>query len=209
MLTISRLATASGTSVATIKFYLREGLVPRGDPAAPARAFYGGSHVERLVLIRVLRTLGGLGIPAIRALCAVIDRRDARLEDVACRTMDALGSQTSRPHGSATDRARAQRDVRTFLRSRQIDVRPKSRAVADLADALASLRRVVPGVSVEALAPYLDAMLALAERDVAQTRQLVTGAAEAAYAATLSLVLWEPLLLILRRISLEHAVRSR
>ena len=45
---ISDLSRASGVTIPTIKFYLREGLLPSGDRTARNQATYEAAHVRRL-----------------------------------------------------------------------------------------------------------------------------------------------------------------
>lgn len=52
---ISQLAQSSGESIPTIKFYIRRGLLPPGNPSAKNQASYDRDHLERLSLIRTLR----------------------------------------------------------------------------------------------------------------------------------------------------------
>jgi hypothetical protein len=47
-------------------------------------------------------------------------------------------------------------------------------------------------------------MCALAERDFEENKHLVRDAASAALGATFGTVLWEPILILLRRIAHEH-----
>ncbi len=59
--------------IPTVKFYLREGLLPPGTPTARNQARYDESHLERLRLIRALTTVGGLEIGAVRELMEVLE----------------------------------------------------------------------------------------------------------------------------------------
>ena len=78
---LRELSAATGVSAASIKFYLREGLLPRGDEVHPTRAEYGSRHVDRLNLISGLRSVVGLRIDQIRALVGIIEDPDvSRLE---------------------------------------------------------------------------------------------------------------------------------
>lgn len=45
---ISELSRASGVSTATIKYYLREKLLPEGRLTSATQAQYGQAHVDRL-----------------------------------------------------------------------------------------------------------------------------------------------------------------
>src|SRR3954453_17373569 len=71
---MAELSRATGVPVATIKYYLREGLLPRGEvTTSPNQAQYGEEHVRRLTLVRSLVEVGGLSIAAGRAVLAAID----------------------------------------------------------------------------------------------------------------------------------------
>jgi DNA-binding transcriptional MerR regulator len=70
---LKELSAATGVSAASIKFYLREGLLQRGDEIHPTRAEYGSRHVERLELITGLRSVVGLRINQIRTLIGLIE----------------------------------------------------------------------------------------------------------------------------------------
>lgn len=87
---LSALAEATGTSTASIKYYLRAGLLPPGAKRNQTTAVYDDSHVERLELIAALRQLVGLSIEQIGTLTAVIDDAQASMLDVM-QTAQMLG----------------------------------------------------------------------------------------------------------------------
>jgi DNA-binding transcriptional MerR regulator len=70
---ISELSRASDVPIATIKFYVREGLLPPGELSHPNQASYSGEHVRRLRLIRALTEVGGLSVSSAREVIAAID----------------------------------------------------------------------------------------------------------------------------------------
>lgn len=70
---ISELGQQTGVPVATIKFYLREGLLPAGTPTARNQADYDERHRRRLLLIRALTSVGQLDLMSVRALLQAID----------------------------------------------------------------------------------------------------------------------------------------
>lgn len=74
---LSELAACTGVPVATIKYWIREGLVPRGPLRNERTAVYGTEHRERVELVRTLRTDFDASITTIRALTSAIDRGDA------------------------------------------------------------------------------------------------------------------------------------
>ena len=71
---VSELSQATGVPVPTIKYYLREGLLPRGETTtSPNQASYGDEHVARLRLIRSLLDVGGLSVATVRDVLAAVD----------------------------------------------------------------------------------------------------------------------------------------
>lgn len=76
---MSELSERSGVSVPSVKFYLREGLLPAGERTSANQATYAASHVERLRLIRALIEVGGLSVSAVRAVLAAVDATDMPL----------------------------------------------------------------------------------------------------------------------------------
>lgn len=69
---LRHLVRASGTSAASIKFYLREGLLPPGRSVNATLAEYDERHLTRLRLIRTLRWLD-VPMPRIKLLTDAID----------------------------------------------------------------------------------------------------------------------------------------
>ena len=73
---ISELARESGTSVATIKYYLREGLLAPGERVNAREASYGQGHVRRLRLIRAMVEVLGASIEQVRKILRAADDAD-------------------------------------------------------------------------------------------------------------------------------------
>ena len=69
---ISELAAAAGVAVPTIKYYLREGLLPEGVRTAATQAEYGPRHVDRLRVIRAL-VAAGVSVAEIRKVVTALD----------------------------------------------------------------------------------------------------------------------------------------
>jgi DNA-binding transcriptional MerR regulator len=70
---MAELSRASGIPVATIKFYLREQLLPAGERTGPNQSRYGEEHLRRLRLIRGLLEVGGLSVAAARGVIDAVD----------------------------------------------------------------------------------------------------------------------------------------
>lgn len=70
---IAELSRTAGVPVPTIKFYLREGVLPAGERTGRNQASYDESHVRRLRLIRAMVDLGGLSLAAVREIVTAVD----------------------------------------------------------------------------------------------------------------------------------------
>ncbi|GAB3489735.1 MerR family transcriptional regulator [Nocardiopsis coralliicola] len=70
---MAELSRQSGVPVATIKYYLREGLLPKGEALAATQASYGPEHIRRLRLIRALSDVAGLPLATVRGLVSAVD----------------------------------------------------------------------------------------------------------------------------------------
>ena len=70
---ISELSERSGVPVATVKFYIREGMLPRGESVSATRAEYGDEHLARLRLIAALADVRGLPLSRVRDILALVD----------------------------------------------------------------------------------------------------------------------------------------
>jgi DNA-binding transcriptional MerR regulator len=210
--TVSELAKETGIPVARIKFYLREQLLPAGNLKAQKRAFYEVRHAQRLRLIHTLREVAELGVPAIRDLCKLLDGQAKNdLSSVVLHVIDALGRREPRKKSPAPrELARTKQELSALFQARGMRVRSSARALVDLANALVGLRQLLAAeVPAQALTPYLDAMCALAETDFAAIEHLVSDGPSAGLAATYGTVLWEPVLILLRRIAHESVASTR
>jgi DNA-binding transcriptional MerR regulator len=93
---IAELSRVSRLPVATIKYYLREGLLPQGELTAANQADYSALHLHRLRLIRVLTQTGGLSLAATREVLAAIDDATLSTHDMLSTVQRALAP--SRAH---------------------------------------------------------------------------------------------------------------
>lgn len=204
--TISQLAEASGVSVASIKYYLREGLLPSGDAAAERRAHYDRQHLERLHLIRVLRDVGQLPIATIAGIFEALEN-GGRPFAIVAGAMDALATTAGLDRTRDVERAR--KEVRTMLRGMGVKARADSGAVDDLATALVKLRDVWGELPAERLRPYAESARALAKLESDANRDVFTGDTETLLrTVVLGTVLFEPVLLALRRVMHEDFARA-
>src|ERR1700685_860191 len=118
---MAELSRSSGVPVATIKYYLREGLLPPGEATSATRAEYDETHLRRLQLIRDLVELGEGPGGAIRKILAVVDDESAGVHVMLGTVQYQLGPHPALPaqddpdwraagrRGGALTRARGRR----------------------------------------------------------------------------------------------------
>jgi DNA-binding transcriptional MerR regulator len=88
------LSQQAGVSTASIKYYLREGLLPPGEAVHATRARYTQKHIRRLEVILALRHIVHLNIEQIRIILALADDGAPRLELLATVQREVLGLGT-------------------------------------------------------------------------------------------------------------------
>lgn len=161
---LKELSRQSGVSPASIKYYLREGLLPAGETVNATRAQYSARHVERLGLIQVLRRTVGLNIEQIRGLLTMADDGAPRLALLAAVQRVVLDLDTSATNSGDVPTQAADAVVR--LRNwpdYPSDARHALNAHLELMESLS-----IP-VSGELLDTYSKAMDDVAGLDIAAT----------------------------------------
>lgn len=166
---IAELSRATGVPPATIKWYLREGLLPKGESTARNQAQYDDAHVRRLRLIRALVDIGGLTTQQARSILAVVDDPNASIDQVVGVAHGALARV---PESGVDPTSLAQVDH--FLASRGWTVTPSSPGRAELAGILQAMAQLSPSddtsdeALIAGLAPYADAIAQLAAAEVGE-----------------------------------------
>lgn len=196
---ISELSAHTGVPVPTIKYYLREGLLPEGERSAPTQAAYGETHVQRLRVIRALIESG-------------VSVAEAR------RVIEALDN----PPKSAHELLGAAHSAITPLADASLDLAAAEELVAGLgwkpgmcdetvlfavASAMQALERAGFEIPRGTMPVYLRSMSEIADAEISG---VPTESAEAAVRyVVLGSVLVEPLLLALRRVAQQVASAER
>lgn len=142
---IGELSRRSGVPVPTIKFYVREGLLPAGQLTSPNQASYDSGHERRLKLIRALLDVGGLSLAAIGDVLHTIDDPAQPVHNVlgvAAKRITAL--EGSEPGPELED---AREEVAELLVRRGWRAEAHSPAGEALAGVLVALRRAGHGGS--------------------------------------------------------------
>ncbi|MGN7800483.1 MerR family transcriptional regulator [Leifsonia sp. 22587] len=110
---ISELAERSGTPAATIKYYVREGLLPAGDRQGGNRTVYGEQHERRLRLIRAMLEVGKLSIASVKSVLAALDEPDAPIAHTFDVAQQALSRSAVPDVSEPSDDAYARVDALT------------------------------------------------------------------------------------------------
>lgn len=202
---IAELSRAAGVPVPTIKFYLREGLLPPGRRTARNQAEYGDEHLRRLRLVRVLRDVGGLTLAQVRDVLAAIEDERLSPHEMLGVAQRALART---PDGDDPGHAAARREIDDLLAALGWRVSEAAPARRSLADALVALRRLGRDVTAETFRPYADDALRIAEREV---RSVIPSSsrAEAVERMVVGTVVYEKVLIALRRLAHEHVSATR
>ncbi|MCB8903368.1 MULTISPECIES: MerR family transcriptional regulator [unclassified Streptomyces] len=161
---IGELSRRTGVSIPTIKFYVREGLLPAGELTSPNQASYGEAHVQRLRLIRALLDVGGLSVAAVREVILAIDDPERSVHKLLGTVASGLVPRYDRESQAGIEDARKQ--VAALIAARGWRVHQGNPASEALAVALAAVDEAGHGSFVEVLDTYADAAERVARADL-------------------------------------------
>jgi DNA-binding transcriptional MerR regulator len=194
---MSELSERSGTTVATLKYYLREGLVPAGESLGATRADYSEAHLQRVRLVRALID-AGVSVAESKRVVEALDSPPTSRHDLLGKAQYALPATHAQV--SVSD------EVRDLLGRLGWRVSPDSPALRSLTGAIAAARSAGVPLEPESLTGYAHATEGIAAVDVAAVpRDDLAAALHRVVAGT---VLVDPVLAALRRLAQEH-VSSR
>lgn len=196
---ISELSRRAGVTVPTIKYYLREGLLPEGERSSATQAAYGERHLERLRVIRALLD-AGVSIAETRRVLGALDDPPASPHLLLGEAHAAI----TPPADEELDLADAERLVAGLgWHPGMCD----PAVVYAVARALQGLERAGFVVPDAVMAEYLASMRRIADAEIAG---VPTESAEAAVRyVVLGSVLVEPLLSALRRVAQQVSSGER
>lgn len=198
---MAELSAESGVPVATIKYYLREGLLPRGERTNTNQARYQASHVRRLKLVRALLDIGGLSIARVREVLDGIDSPTG-LHSVLGRTQRGLTLGRAQVDDSA--RAWAADQLGRVADQRGWLLTPDDPVVDAAVDTLATVAALGRTELADRLDRYAELADRTAELDLAGVRDL-PDRESVVEAAVIGTVLGDALLAALRRLAQQHA----
>ena len=208
---ISELSDRSRVPVPTIKYYLREGLLAAGERTAPNQAQYGEAHIQRLQIIRALRDVGALSIDQVRRVLEAVDDSGPPSPRFVGLAIDAL-SERGRPRRQPSPEEEAElagalEAVDGILAGLGWRVRKECAAKRDLAEALLALARLGPEAdegSGDSLSVYIRAAEMISQTEIPDDWDPAAAPASALEYAVIGTVLFEPVILSLRRLANEH-----
>ncbi|KOU34464.1 transcriptional regulator [Streptomyces sp. WM6373] len=204
---ISELSRRTGVPVASIKYFLRQGLLPAGRATAATLAEYGEEHAQRLRLIKALTTLGGLSIAATRDVLGAVDQAHG-VEGALGAVSYALPVPGVRPEEGSEGDATAGAEVTELLATLEWQVPGTSPHVKGLTAALKELRRLDAHYAPAELAAYARLAESVARLDLERAVG-IDDPVSLAERAVVVLAVCAPVFELLRRLAQEDQVRRR
>ena len=204
---MAALSERSGTPVATVKYYLREGLLHAGERTSRTQTEYDESHVRRLRMIRALMDVGGLSVAHTGDVIAAMEDEEAAVGEVlsaAQRSVSRFAATTA-----PLDRERALAQLDQVIDSRGWQVSPGNPGRAAAADVLATFDQL-GGFDYTALVQAAAAAADLvAETDLETVLAATGGREEMVEIVVVGTVLGDVLMLAMRRMAQEHFARKQ
>ena len=200
---ISALAAAADLPIATVKFYLREGLLHPGAATSATQASYDETHVRRLRLIRALTGTVGLSVQQARTILGLVDDPGDDLYATLGRAVSALPPAVDAASDDDPDpypRARAALEALGQVYD------PRFAAVAQLETALEAAEAAGMPISEDRLLEYGRGLRDIAAFDLERMPQEPHAAVEYTVLGT---ALYEPVLLALRRLAHQDVAARR
>ncbi|MEU3415513.1 MULTISPECIES: MerR family transcriptional regulator [unclassified Streptomyces] len=208
---LAELSRRSGVSTATIKYYLREGLLPPGRQVNTTTAEYDEEHLRRLRLVRAMIQVGRLPVATVREVLGHVD--DDSLGR-SIRLGAALWALPQVPEPDEEDEyvQAAHREVAALLdRLGWLNAKllaTISPAYRSLVVGVAAFRRLGYDWGAERLAPYAELMHRTAVLDLDNLETQPTEAERIEF-AVLGAIVNEPLLRALHRLAQEEESARR
>ncbi|HSJ19648.1 MAG TPA: MerR family transcriptional regulator [Nocardioidaceae bacterium] len=198
---LAELSARSGLSTATIKYYLRAGLLPAGVTRSATWASYDESHVRRLRLVRALTDVAGLSLEEVRGVVEAVDASGSDHQARGAAQWPLSPAPAREPSTTSVER------VEALLSRHGWELASESPHRRTLAAALDTLDELDFAATDEILDAYARGLESVAEIEVARVAA-ETEPVVAAERLVVGTLLYEPVLLTLRRMAHE-AVSAR
>jgi DNA-binding transcriptional MerR regulator len=198
---VSELADHAGVPLATVKYYLREQLLPAGQMVGPRRAEYDESHLGRLRVLRLLREVGEVPVTSLRRVVEALDDDSLSVHEAMTVVADVI-SAAPEPDLQDPDSLATVDAVLGAVGWSHI--RPESMDRQRLASLVTLLKGPGPlGASVEVLSFYAAIADQLARAEIALVDQTTDRAQQLEQMVTGS-VLFGQVFGLLRQLGHEH-----
>jgi DNA-binding transcriptional MerR regulator len=198
---MAELSAESSVPVATIKYYLREGLLQPGERTSPNQARYGDVHIRRLKLIRGLIDVGGLSVAEVGNVLEAIDEQEP--------THSVLGVAhhgLKVPKATVDDegRAWAMARIEAMAEEQKWKIKPGDAVTEALVGVLCTFRELDRVQLLDGFNHYAELADQMAQQDLAMVGAMPT-TESMVETAVVGTVLGEALLIVLRRLAHQNA----
>ncbi|SFB33881.1 MerR HTH family regulatory protein [Amycolatopsis marina] len=198
---MAELSGESGVPVATIKYYLREGLLPPGERTSPNQARYTADHVRRLRLVRALIDVGGLSLNQVGDVLDALDEPEPDPHHVLGVAQRGITPAKEQPGEAAQEWAMDR--VRAIAERRGWEFKPDSPSVSVLVSVFCTFRELGHEDLLDRLDGYGELADRIAEIDLAAVLGLPRE--EMVESAVVGTVLGDAMLVALRRLAQQSA----
>lgn len=199
---ISELSRRSGVSNATIKYYLREGLLPPGRATAATQAEYDESHLRRLRLIRALTGVRGLSVASAKHVLGAIAEHQTDTHRLLGIVFGIWPSGAGKPEAQADGPPEPSPEAAALIDAMGWSVSEYNPARQVIDQTLQTLRSLGIAYDWQGLLPYAELAARTARHDLDRL-ETTTDPLEKAEQAVLLTFLLEPALMALRRLAQE------
>ncbi|MBB4674274.1 MerR family transcriptional regulator [Crossiella cryophila] len=198
---MAELSAESGVPVGTIKFYLREQLLPPGERTSPNQARYSAEHVRRLKLVRALMETGGFSVAEVRRVVDSLDNSAGLFDTLAV-------AQYGLTHPAAEDADWAYQRLRVAAADRGWVIDPADPAGRTAAGLLNTFRELGHERLLDRLERYVELAEGVAKADLDQLDGLSSPEA-VVETAVVGTVLGDALFAALRRLAQQQEAARR
>ena len=204
---IGRLSERSGVPIATIKYYLREGLLHPGRRTSRTQTEYDETHVRRLTMVRALLDIGGLSVAHAVEVIAAMDDESAPVNQVLSTAQRSVSGFTAA--AAPVDRQAAATVLDELVARQGWQVSPDNPGRAAAIDVLATFGHLDGVDYAELVRAAAMAADIVAEADLALVRQSDGAREQIVETVVTGTVLGDVLIIALRRLAQEHHARKQ
>lgn len=204
---MAALSERSGIPVATVKYYLREGLLHAGERTSRTQTEYDDTHVRRLGMIRALIDVGGLTVAHTAEVIAAMEDEAAPIGEVLSTAQRSVSRFAATTTPLSREHARADLERVIDARGWQVSADNPGRAAAT--DVLATFDHLGGPDYTALVQAAAEAADLVAETDLQTVLATTGGREEMVETVVVGTVLGDVLMIALRRMAQEHHARKQ